>query len=238
MRIALLTGTIEIKNTPFTTVIDSKIRLKQYLNVIEKLIVKSKFDIIIFCENSNYIYSYEEIYKLAEENKKKLEILRFQGSSEEILAKGKGYGEGEIIEYALSKSKYLKNKNDFFYKLTGRIYIENINSILREDKNLNNFFIDSHKSKIVDTRFFKVNIEFYKNHLQNKYKEVNDYENNYLEHVFYKYLNKKDNIYPFKIYPKYKGISGSTGQKYDLGKIKYLIKVIKLKLGFMDVKNE
>ncbi len=41
----------------------------------------------------------------------------------------KGYGEGEIISYALNNSKYLKN-SESFYKLTGGLTVENINDVL------------------------------------------------------------------------------------------------------------
>ncbi|MGL5931837.1 MAG: hypothetical protein ACRCY7_02870 [Cetobacterium sp.] len=178
------------------------------------------------------LYTYSKIYK------KKLEILKFKGNITEVKKRGKGYGEGEIIEFALKNSKYLKNEEDYFYKFTGRVFIENINVILKENIKVNNFLVESNKLKIMDTKFFKIKISDYKKYLIDKYKEVNDFETNYLEHVFYKYLSKVDEIKAFKNYPKYIGISGSTGKKYTLGRLKYLKQIIKLKLGYMDIKNE
>ncbi|MBV8887332.1 MAG: hypothetical protein JO235_25510 [Chroococcidiopsidaceae cyanobacterium CP_BM_RX_35] len=41
---------------------------------------------------------------------------------------GKGWGEGEIIEYAINHSKIL-NKSTRFYKVTGRLFVENFTQI-------------------------------------------------------------------------------------------------------------
>ena len=48
-----------------------------------------------------------------------------------MLEQGKGYGEGEIIEYALKNSAFLHSEREFI-KLTGRITIENLDAIIRK----------------------------------------------------------------------------------------------------------
>ena len=56
----------------------------------------------------------------------KLESLSFTGNEKRIASCGKGYGEDDIIEYALKHSDLLKEAT-YFCKLTGWLKVDNIN---------------------------------------------------------------------------------------------------------------
>jgi len=234
--IALLTGTINPKlfGTPNTKLINEKERLKQYRDAITQYLEKSNFDIIIFCENSNYKYNYSELKKIASKNKKILEIIKFIGNKQEMKNRGKSYGEGEIIEYALKTSKYLKKKDQTFYKITGRIFIKNINKILRYS-NKENYFFSVGKNHCV-TLFFKCSVGFFRKNLMQSYKKCNEKEGRYIENQFYNAIfpNYKE-IATFDHYPNYSGIAGTTGKKYG-NKLKWIIRSIQLKLGLLKIK--
>jgi hypothetical protein len=235
-KLALLTGTINPRkfNTPKTKLMDEKVRLKQYVETIEKYILNSNFEIIIFCENSNYKYDYKNLMNLARKNKKNLEIVRFLGNKKEVLNKGKGYGEGEIIDYALENSKYLKKPNQTFYKITGRIFIKNINKILKKSCE-QNYFFSVGKDHCV-TLFFKCSVEFYKKNLIGAGRLCNELKGTYLEEIFFhKLIGISSEISRIYEYPIYDGMSGTNAIQYKNG-LKWFIRNLQLKLGFLDIK--
>lgn len=224
MSLLIITATIEVKgNDVFSlTIKDTDVRLKQYLNALSYAIDEYKtVTTIIFCDNSNYKYDYNELYKQAKLKGKKLEVLNFSGDIQSVLNQGKGYGEGEILSFIFKNSKYVYNYESF-YKLTGRLIIKNFDIINRSVNNANNFIYYSNKifgteHSWVSTIFYKANIKTYKEYLINVYTEVDDYNMRYLEMVFCKALS--DNYIrsrSFNIFPKISGYSGSSGLLYDL----------------------
>ncbi|KAA6325993.1 hypothetical protein EZS27_024850 [termite gut metagenome] len=240
--IILLTGSIDIarNNVPYTVITNLSERINQYLANIRKIILHTNFDYIVFCENTNYAYDYSFLIRLAESRGKKMEILSFQTNETKVREKGKGFGEGEIIKYALTHSSYLQDDTLSFYKLTGRVFIKNINVILCLDNNKKNIFLKTKKCSrsAIDSVFFKVNIGEYKNYLLESYKSVNDINNNYFEHVYYEALiHSPMKVNRFSILPYQDGISASNGMRYNLPFIDSTKKGIKLYLGFYKIKT-
>ena len=82
METLLLTGTIAPKsNVPLLKVINPLTRYAQYKEAILQYIQHSKFDQIIFCENSGYtIPDQEFLSATAKKYKKNIEILQFEGN--------------------------------------------------------------------------------------------------------------------------------------------------------------
>jgi hypothetical protein len=236
----LITGAIDISKffVPFVKITDLQERLQQYLDSLEYAINHySEVNHIVFCENTNYQHDFSDLQKKAEQNGKTLEILTFSGDYEKIQQKGKGYGEGEIIKYALENSKILA-QSDCFYKLTGRLMVENMGKIIRSTKSENAFVFSSLFEKkercfYAKTAFYKVSTEFYKQNLLNAYLEVDDTQHRYLEHVFYEKLLKFP-IKSFIAYPNLAGISGTSGTSYQISKKEFLKNKIFAKLGFFD----
>lgn len=122
----------------------------------------------------------------------------------------------------------MKNE-DYFIKITGRLIVKNINKIfLTLNKNINYFNTDDILgliSKRIDTRFYFVKISDYKEYLMKSYMNVYDDKGYYLEHVFYNVLKEKNIKHRcFYIYPKFEGVSGSTGKIYNSSNIGVNIK--------------
>jgi hypothetical protein len=234
--IILITGSISPQKVLKVSVKNSDERLFQYIESIKFWIVDTIADKIVFCENSYYNYDYKNLFELAEFYDKEFEVIQFYGNNNEIEIHGKGYGEGEIIEYALNHSNLLLTE-DYFYKVTGRIKIININSILREKKNKQNkFILTSLKSRgeRVDTRFYYVSKSFYDLNLKNAYHNTFDSKKNYIENVFFRVLKDK-NIKSFHSYPRFLGYSGSTGKSYKLNIMKYYLKNIFIKFNLFSI---
>lgn len=228
MNILLLTASINanLASPIHTKLTDTNERLVQYKNTLSRYIKESNFDVFVFCENTGFIMAKDDLLQLAKEYKKSIEFLSFISDIDSVKKLGKGYGEGECIEYALKNSVNLQMKSDCFFKVTGRLFIDNINQILASNINYKNcFFTDGINTNSVRTVFFKTQVSFFNQYLLQVYKNVNDSENKFLEFVYFEHLIDK-NINGIVPYPYIIGNSGSTGNPYtdnnEYNKAKYL----------------
>ena len=221
MIVLLITGAIDLSSfhVPSTTVVNVEKRLSQYIGSIEYAIdYYRRITHLVFCENTNYIFDYSILKEKARSNGKVLEVLSFLGDYSEIQLRGKGYGEGEIIQYALTHSHFLKECQSF-YKLTGRLEVKNMNQVIATTFSESAF--DYYPGKIynrprdhIETIFYKSDKNIYLKYLIDAYKEVDELKYQYLEHLFYQRLVGLK-IISFRILPKLSGQSGTTGTKYD-----------------------
>jgi len=236
--IIILTATVDPSAGNVHVVLNNKLeRLNQYLENIKNLILKSKFDRIIFCENSNYKHNYNDLAILAQQHGKELEILTFTGSNDKIKIKGKSYGEGEILNYTVDNSKYLQDSNTTFYKLTGRIYVDNINEILADSGHDNLFIRWDVKKNEVDTRFFKSQVGFYKKQLYGLLDKIDENIGLSIEEVYFNSLKGNPDVFSFSSYPCIKGICASLGRPYDLAPWKSIYRKIQIKTGLLDLRR-
>ncbi len=233
--VLLITGAINVV-APNTILNDSKLRTTLYVNSILNWVSQTSIQKIVFCENTHSIpiELKKSLSYIGFVLNKDIELLTFQGDELSIKKYGKGYGEGEIIKYALENSSLLKNSVAFF-KLTGKFFIKNFDKIKISTQNKNCFLLQSTKfrnNKQIDTRFYYVNKEFYMQYLLDSYKLVNESEYIYLEHVLYSELLKhKHEISSFIHYPKLEGFSGSMGSKTEYHGLLYFKRNILLKIG-------
>lgn len=217
--LGIITGTIKPSAQMVQLVIrDEKERLRQYQEGLKALLDTGAFSKLIFCENSNY--GTEKLNCLVEDAKQKgidLELLSFQGDTENTCIHGKGYGEGEIMEYVFSNSRLIQGET-YFVKITGRLKVDNakelVNRILKDRTYFN---IPNRTIKdFYDTRVYGMPIQQFKTLFLNAYHQVMDGEGTFLEIVYTKIL--QDNgikVYNFPKYPRIKGVSGSGGIEYN-----------------------
>nr|WP_315198941.1 hypothetical protein [uncultured Flavobacterium sp.] len=228
LNLLIITSTVSV-NSCLTVLIDPKIRLQQYVDSILFYLNSKKIDRIIVCDNSGFDYSVvDKINAKAISNNKLIEFLNFHGSEKKIKEFGKGFGEGEIMNYVFANSKFIQNETSF-YKVTGRIQVLNIDSVIRKvDASVNYFqMIGINPFNVVnkvDTRFYHCTVNAFKEYLLISYPFVQDNEGFFLEHVYYNALNSRNVIYKnFNILPNIKGISGSTGVSYDIKPLRWFV---------------
>lgn len=228
--IILLTACINPGGMPFTVVSDATQRLNQYLLALQFYLQNTTCP-IVFVDNSNMdktpFLEYESQYG------SRLEILSFDGNK--VKTQGKGLGEMEIIEYALIHSKFnlLLDKHRIV-KITGRLIVRNINSLLKCDK----WHLYPYKSIVchvnsdltfADSRIF-ISLGSFMNLLVKQKKYLNDTKGIYFEHLLCQQIKQQKTFtfFPFITEPHFEGISGSTGIKYEkpntslLYKLRYL----------------
>ena len=226
--LAVITGTLCPAGDMYRVDLsDAEERLKQYADALKFISESRKIKRCVFCENSGRVDLVERLKEMAG-NKKPIEYLSFTGSRDTIQY-GKGYGEGEILKYVWENSRVLRAEKEFV-KITGRIIIWNIDSVIGKMKPDVNYFnsvrIWSRDAQI-DTKFYKVTKEVFEQIFLDAYKNVCDPEGRYLEHVYYTAIKKHDLRYRnFPEYPIYEGRSGSLGVNYGSTRWKYILKDI------------
>ena len=206
---------------PYTFLTDAGEREKQYIDSIIFFIEHGPVRKIIVCDNSGYTYP-KSLQDLAQIHQKELELLSFKGSSDLVSAYGKGYGEGEILEFILSNS-VLMAQAEGFLKVTGRLKLVNISELLQKINFSENYFMPisllrphfmmpEAVRRCVDVRVYYTTKDFFKQHLLFAYKNVRDENTFFLEHAYHKALeNGSGKVRRFPVPPEIVGMSGSNG---------------------------
>lgn len=233
----ILTATIEpqINGGKFT----SKERFKMYSDTLEyySKVIGKKYPIFLF-ENSSADLSDWIKFK----DKLNLTVIQFNPSKSENNDfdnnKGKGYNEFLMIKKGIQEISISNNKYEriYFLKITGRYALLNILDIIKEiEKNImkhNYLFMGDIKDTCIykligrdtlsshwgDSRFFCAELNFYKNHMKECYKEMDDYlEGSWAEDYFLRFsrTNRKDKSFKFrfKTQVRFNGISGTLNSE-------------------------
>jgi len=214
MSTLLITSSVKVI-APQTAVNDDRERLEQYIAAIRKWIINTRISRIVVCDNSGFIYDRTSFEELGAAHGTEVEFLSFLGDQQKIKMQGKGYGEGEIIRYALENSQLLQQSTGFF-KVTGRVFITNYNRLSRfvkADQAYFNLGINASQGNYIDTRFYYCPVTFYKQYLLTAFEQVDDLGGYVLENAFHTAL--KAAVYRrFFLAPDFEGVSGSTGKNY------------------------
>lgn len=213
----LLTGTIDssVYMNTGNKICDIGVRLEQYTSAITRYIKCSPFTHIVFIENSGYDFDAEYFINLANEYGKHFEYLSGKICKDEIIKRGKSFGDAFLIHEALEKSDLLKHF-DFFYKITGRIYLENAQKIIKTMNKYKNEFIVYTGYGMCLTYFFKADKQTYLNILDDVYNDCDETTVNDIEMAFYKRLvDSKLKFDSFDTYPVFDGVMGATLRNYS-----------------------
>lgn len=222
-KVLLITATILPQEKRFLELKDPKRRLRQYLNSLRFYIIRTNLSKIVMCDNSAYEFPNDKMQTLANRYGKELEILQFRGSERKIRARGKGYGEGEIIEYALTHSRLLKEA-DFFIKVTGRLRVQNVDQIAANmdmgktyiNREIRDFRASKRQGMQMNTVIYGMPKSVYMSEFVDAYKDVWDIHKVYLEHVFYnRIVENRLNVYNLPLFPVIVGMSGTGGNRYQ-----------------------
>jgi hypothetical protein len=214
----------------YTTLLDPGQREAQYLDSLSWFIRESPLTRIIVCDNSGYHYP-KSFYELADFHHKKIELLSFNGNSMLVQEYGKGYGEGEIMEFVMKHSLLLQEVEGF-WKVTGRLKVVNFYKLLRQSKVTENYFmpvsllrprflVPRAARRCVEVRVYYVTTAFFKRVLLTAYKEVRDDQTFFLEHAYYQAIvqsyaasagsGSATRVRCFPTAPEITGMSGSNG---------------------------
>jgi hypothetical protein len=167
-----------------------------------------------------------------------IECLFFVADKNLVKYHGKGYGEGEIIRYALQHSDFLKQA-DFFAKCTAKLWVENFKDCLEEWNG--KFLCKGTFSKVfslkktrfdhIDTRFYLVSKDFYFKYLIDAHMNLGGTTGMSIEDTFRDVvlLNKMEGVM-FNTPPVIGGVGGATGKYYNTKLSKKLKETLRSKL--------
>lgn len=212
---------------------DENSRIRLTIESIEKWLAISSDLRLVICDGSNFDFSKIILEKFA---KAKIECLFFENNKELVGLYGKGYGEGEIVKYALLNSVYLK-ESDFFAKCTAKLWVENFfecleywnGSFLCKGYFSNVFSFKKTQFSYVDTRFYLVNKSFYLKNLVSAYLNVGGEQGLSLEHCFRDViLKEKYKKIMFNVPPVICGVGGGSGTYYKNNLKRRIKEVIRL----------
>ena len=221
----ILTGTIVQNPEAIGKREEPQIREQQYMRTLEWMAkARTGVKTVIFCENSEAsLESFEYLSKLWRKRRLSLEIYKVPMSREEVFL-GKGWGEGQIIRWALENVHSL-GECEGFIKITGRHQLLNVKRVIEvirrgmgENPNLKFVCQSFAKSgrPVVHTEVFWSQRDFYVSNMLDVYKDVNDQRGIYLEHVIAERLmNIRDKsiigVLPIPVILR--GTWGSNGEK-------------------------
>jgi hypothetical protein len=205
-----------------TVLTDPREREKQYLDAIGFFIRESPVGKIVVGDNSGYRYR-DSLIDLARSYGKELELHCFQGDKGMVAKCGKGYGEGEIMEYLFSNSRLLRQATGFL-KVTGRLRLTNIDKMLPSIDEEENYFMPVYLDRwlaprnarqCVELRTYYATTAFFGRVLLHAYKDTMDDAVYFLEHAYYAAIAKSGaRTRHFKVLPEIVGMSGSNGWSF------------------------
>ena len=209
----LLTACVNPDGMIFTELQNPEIRKRQYIKALQFYLKETDFP-IVFVENSGTDFSL--LFKNYIDSGR-LEFLCFNGNNYDR-SRGKGYGEANIIEYALQNSSIIAECN-YVAKITGRLIIHNIQDLIPV------FFIPCKRLLFCDLS--RGNEPFIRSMIFCADKavlhdlciavkfSVNDSKGIYFEHILYKiFVTKNVKSFPFAKIPIIEGDSASRGYRY------------------------
>jgi len=198
-------------------------RLRYTLESIDHWLKVSPNIRLVICDGSGYDFSkiiMQNYPRQVAENL--IECLNFTNDAALVATFGKGYGEGEIIKFALKNSKLLKNES-VFCKCTAKLWVENFLDCL--DLFNGKFLCQAYFSQVfsfkktklehIDTRFYIVTKETYKMYFENLHTRVGGTFKQSIEDVFKESIeNNNLNGVLFKKFPVICGVGGASGKYY------------------------
>ncbi|MFN4360472.1 MAG: hypothetical protein ACK4F4_07070 [Hylemonella sp.] len=215
----LLTSSVVVHDTG-VALRDTDERLRLTLESVgEWLRVDPELQLVI-CDGSGFDFSesVRQRYPSA-----KVECLFFQNDPEAVRLLGRGYGEGEIVRYAIEHS-HLIAQAGCFAKCTAKLWVENYRDCLAEWDGrlcLKGVFLDAFSLfrpttlAYIDTRFYIAEVRMYRELLLEAHSRVDKDQNYGLEEAF------RDAVFAtgltgvlWRTPPVIEGVGGGIGVSY------------------------
>ena len=175
---------------------------------------------LVLCDGSsfNFTNSVQKAFPKA-----RIECLPFENPQELVRQFGRGYGEGEIVRYALHHSHFISEAN-CFAKCSSKLWVKNFHECMHwwnGDFLCKGVFLEAfstiRKTKFhhIDTRFYVASKSFYELHLMDAHQKINIEAGYGLEECFHQVLMQsgiRGVLIP--VPPLIEGVGGGTAKYY------------------------
>ena len=181
---------------------------------------------IVICDGSGFDFSETVKVNFPSAN---IECIFFNNDVDQIKKHGKGYGEGEIIRYAIEHSRLMK-ESEVFIKCTAKLWVANFNQCLLQWNQqficgayfANVFSYKKTALQFIDTRFYITRKDFYLKHFSSAHVQLGNtgqgIEDTFLDVI----QDKKIKHILFGTPPVICGVGGGSGKYYKSGVIRVL----------------
>jgi O-antigen/teichoic acid export membrane protein len=206
-------------------------RLREVLRSIDHWSRTAGVTQIVVCEGSGFDFEPHLTAFRIQAPTVEFESLSFSNDEEGVRACGKGFGEGQIVGYALRASLILAGC-DAFAKCTGKLWVTNYRGCLAGfNGHLSADFNGKLTPRFIDTRFYIASKRFYGDFLCSAHLEVSDRDGYYLEHAFRDALaGRKLSEFAMCPTPRISGMSGSMGRFYTTNELKARLRDLRSRL--------
>lgn len=175
---------------------------------------------LVLCDGSGFDFT-----RLVEAlpNSRNIECLRFHNDANAIQLHGRGYGEGEIVRFALEHSTFIRTAG-CFAKCTSKLWVENFLECLSQWNGhmllkgvFDNAFSPTSPTwfSYVDTRFYIMSVTTYYAHFLHAHKAIHASQGQSLEECFrdvFLALSCPPSL--MRVPPVICGMGGGTGRYY------------------------
>ena len=185
----LLMGSAIRTGKEYQAITDGDERWIQTLCSLVRWIRDTSVDTIVFCDGSEPGVDFSKIQAFAAEHGTELELLLFTKDRDLHATRGKSFGEGQVLEYAVTHSAHLRDGGTF-YKVTGRTFVRNFDELRTLHAADDVVFTgpasslmpkgtpgDAFGPRSVWTQFYKCGVSFFKKHLMEAYRATDDRTN-------------------------------------------------------------
>lgn len=222
--VVLLSATIHCADTPLVKRQDPGIREADYMWAIKGWMGVGGYDTFIFCENSGADLSTLEKYAASINTFQHRLIFLSCTKNSAARERGKGYGEMEIIRYAIDAVTDLTPEQKLV-KVTGRYRARNATRLLSKLENTSgDIFCDMrHNLTRADSRLFAITLKCAREHLLPRQHELNDLEDKWFENVLsdavHGIILEGGRWFPLPCDPSLYGFSGSEGTPFGFSPV-------------------
>jgi len=201
---------------------DPSVRMMHTIESISEWLKIDKNIRIVICDGSGFDFSNTVKINFPSAN---IECILFDNDAQQIKKHGKGYGEGEIIRYAIEHSKLI-NESEVFIKCTAKLWVANFDQCLLQWNNqfmcsayfANVFSYKKTTLKFVDTRFYISKKDYYLKHFSVAHTQLGNTVGRSIEDAFLDVIRqeKMKHIF-FRTPPVICGVGGGSGKYYKSG---------------------
>jgi hypothetical protein len=214
--IAIVLTAAIIVSSGADAVAEAAVRREQYLTALRYY---ARFAPVYFLENSGYdLWGDTAFTGLANVRLRQIPAHENEG-------RGKGYREFHSLDTWYETEKERPRR---IVKITGRYLFANIRELLAECRAAAPdllLFDRNHDDRIAVTSLFSLSWENYGRYLRGLYREVNDPQGIWIEHVVYRVLAEhRAKCRFFSHEPDIGGVSGSSGREMRTSRSKFLLK--------------
>jgi hypothetical protein len=202
-------------------------RLFHTIESIAQWLRFSNFVQLVICDGSGFDFTDVLKQKFPDAD---IECLAFQNDKEQVARRGKGYGEGEIVKFAIENSERIR-ESGFFAKCTGKLWVENFEACWSEWNGRflgkahfdNVFSLRATRLSYFDTRFYLADVAFYQQYFSHVHLDVGGAKGLSLEDCFKTVVvgNQMKNFL-FRTPPLICGVGGGSGRYYKNNQIRRL----------------